>query len=820
MIIINGIKIKNFLSHEDTKINFPFGVIVIVGPNGSGKTAIMDAIMHSLLGFRGVSGRASADELIRFGAKFMELELDFEANGKEYNLNWRRERGKEASARLYCKQIGLITDSATKTVQEVIKIMDVDKDTLMNSIFIRQGEITSLIEENPSERKKIVGRILGLDRFQKVYEKMLEIKRFIEDRKREYNSKINVINGTINNLINTINVVNERISNNQNRLSNMEIEIKGLEEELKQILVEKEIMDSMQVKYNELRNMKSEVEGRLNNLNKSISNTESELKACLNAKKELESMENIFSRIPLLERFIEVSNEIEKLKLSLKSLDEHFKVLNELENLEEQLNDLVNDVSKHLIKPTKQELNYQINIFREKLNDLQSKIQRKSSERDERIGKIESLKHNIETIDQLDVCPVCKTRLSPQHKEHVREEISMEINKLKNEIKIIEEEISLMNKDREEIERIKSILELECSEKVGKIEFIMNLITSKRKDLLNRIPELKDVEFKIEDAKKLLNARHEEFSNAKEKYEFEINHIIKSLGYNPKNPKRELEDLRLKREELLSKTEKYNILVDYLNNLISERNKLMDELYKISKSIDELGYSIEKHNEINQKFQLTSNKLSKLKGTFSEVKNSLESDKQLLSQLNIEIERKYKDLKELEICLNKVDNAIRVIEIIRKAYSSDGIQKLFRQKVAPLISQLATNYIDQFNLDITGIFMDEDLDVKVSRGGDFMPLELLSGGEKVAVAVALRLALARALAERFSIVIMDEPTIHLDEERRRVLVNVFKNFRESTITQQMIIITHDRELEDVADTVFQVEKVNGVSKVKEVSIKN
>ncbi|MEM2185136.1 MAG: ATP-binding protein [Candidatus Methanomethylicia archaeon] len=820
MIIINGIKIKNFLSHEDTKINFPSGVTVIVGPNGSGKTAIMDAIMHSLLGFRGVRGRASADELIRFGAKFMELELDFEADGKEYSLNWRRERGREASARLYCKQIGLITDSATKTVQEVIKIMDVDKDTLMNSIFIRQGEITSLIEEDPSERKRIVGRILGLDRFQKVYEKMHGIKTFIEDRKREYNSKINVINGAINNLINTINVVNERISNNQIRLSNMEIEIKGLEEELKRILVEKEIMDSMQIKYNELRNIKSEIEGRLNNINKNISNTESELKSCLNAKKELESMDKIFSRIPLLEKLIEVSNEIEKLKLSLKSLDEHFKVLNELENLEKQLNDLINDVSKHLVKPTKQELNYQINSFREKLNDIQSKIQRKSSERDERIGRIENLKHNIETIDQLDICPVCKTRLSPQHKEHVREEISMEINKLENEIKVIEEEISIMSKEKNEIERMKSILEVECSEKLGKIEFIMNLTINKRRDLLNRIPELKNLEFKIEDAKKLLNDRYKELNDVKGKYEFEMDNIIKSLGYNPINPKKELEDLRLKKEELHSKAEKYNILMEHLNNLISERNKLMDELYKISKSIDELGYSVEKHEEINRKYQLTSNELSKLKGTLSEVKRSLENDKQLLSQLNIEIELKNKDLKEIETCLNKVDNAIRVIEIIRKAYSSDGIQKLFRQRVAPLISQLATNYIDQFNLDITGISMDEDLDVKVSRGGDFMPLELLSGGEKVAVAVALRLALARALAERFSIVIMDEPTIHLDEERRRVLVNVFKNFRESTITQQMIIITHDRELEDVADTVFQVEKVNGVSKVKEVSLKN
>jgi len=61
---------------------------------------------------------------------------------------------------------------------------------------------------------------------------------------------------------------------------------------------------------------------------------------------------------------------------------------------------------------------------------------------------------------------------------------------------------------------------------------------------------------------------------------------------------------------------------------------------------------------------------------------------------------------------------------------------------------------------------------------------------------------------------MDEPTTHLDEERRRELVEIMKSFfREGATIPQMIIITHHRELEDVADTVYRVEKVNGVSKV-------
>jgi len=818
MITINSIRIRNFLSHEDTNISFPSGVTVIVGPNGSGKTAIMDAIMHSLLGFRGVRSRASnVDDLIRFRAKFMELELNFEADGREYTLNWRRERGGEVNARLQCKQIGLLTDSATKTVQEVSRIIDVDKDTLMSSVFIRQGEITSLIDEEPSKRKEIIGRILGLDRYQKVYEKMIEIKKFIEDKKREYMEKAKSINDSIKELSNTINIINKRISENQERLSKLEIEINSLEGELKKILVEKDIMDSMQVKYNELCNKKSEIEGRLHRINNDINSIELELKLCLNAKRELESMGSALSRIPLLERFIEVSTELDKLRSSLKNFEDYLKKLSELEDLEKQLKDLINDVSPYLSKPTMQELNLQIKILRERLNNVQSEIQKKFSERDERIGKIESLKHNLEIIDKLDVCPVCKTVLSPQHKEHVKEEVSTEINRLENEIKIVEEEISIMIKDRDEIERLKSILESELSGKISRIEFILKLTSNKRKEFLEKFPEFGGLEFKIEDAKRVLEGKLEEFNNAIVKCESEISNILNALGYKPDNPKRELEDLRIKRDELIRKSAMYDSLIEKLNNLKSEQSKIMNEFNEVLKSIYELGYNSERHDEINRVYQRISNELAIRKGTFSEMKRSLEDDKNLVSKLNVEIERKRKDLEDIEIRLNRINDAATIINIIREAYSKDGIQKLIRYRVTPLISQLATSYIDQFNLDITGIFIDENLEVKVSKGGDFIPIQLLSGGEKVAVAVALRLALARALAEKFSMVIMDEPTIHLDEERKRVLVDVFKNFRESTITQQMIIITHDRELEEVADTVFQVEKVDGVSRVKEFS---
>lgn len=63
---------------------------------------------------------------------------------------------------------------------------------------------------------------------------------------------------------------------------------------------------------------------------------------------------------------------------------------------------------------------------------------------------------------------------------------------------------------------------------------------------------------------------------------------------------------------------------------------------------------------------------------------------------------------------------------------------------------------------------------------------------------------------------MDEPTANLDEERRSELVELLKEFMENPDNlSQLIIVTHHRELEQIAETLYRVKIVNGISSVKE-----
>ncbi len=69
--MIHDIRLQSFRSYQDDTFEFDKGVNIIVGPNASGKTNLLEAILYSCIG---VSYRVSASGLIRFGDDWARLE--------------------------------------------------------------------------------------------------------------------------------------------------------------------------------------------------------------------------------------------------------------------------------------------------------------------------------------------------------------------------------------------------------------------------------------------------------------------------------------------------------------------------------------------------------------------------------------------------------------------------------------------------------------------------------------------------------------------------------------------------------------------------
>jgi exonuclease SbcC len=163
-----------------------------------------------------------------------------------------------------------------------------------------------------------------------------------------------------------------------------------------------------------------------------------------------------------------------------------------------------------------------------------------------------------------------------------------------------------------------------------------------------------------------------------------------------------------------------------------------------------------------------------------------------------------------------VDSFIAVLNQIRDAYGKDGIQKMIRARARPVLEKATRDLFERFNLAYSDIRIDDDYNISVLGPAGEQEIDQISGGERVALAIALRLAIAQVLSGKVETLIMDEPTTHLDEERRKELVNILNSFfREGgRIIPQMLIITHHQEIENVADIIYTVKKEDSYSQVQ------
>ena len=198
--------------------------------------------------------------------------------------------------------------------------------------------------------------------------------------------------------------------------------------------------------------------------------------------------------------------------------------------------------------------------------------------------------------------------------------------------------------------------------------------------------------------------------------------------------------------------------------------------------------------------------------SFRELKLKTEQKRRELNTLDQEIVavntklKIYQDdsekISQVLLELREVKQYVSNLETIRnQIYNRDGpVATSLRSWALGTISQKASEYLSTFNVKIQRITLEDktrDIGITCHAGNLELDLESLSGGEKVSVALALRLGMAHFMgSSNLNFIILDEPTTHLDQERRKSLVNVLAQAFESNIdaTSQFIIITHDSDI--------------------------
>jgi exonuclease SbcC len=214
---------------------------------------------------------------------------------------------------------------------------------------------------------------------------------------------------------------------------------------------------------------------------------------------------------------------------------------------------------------------------------------------------------------------------------------------------------------------------------------------------------------------------------------------------------------------------------------------------------------------------------------FAKLKNSLDYTQQELSIVDQKLGGVLEKIRNAEELVNKNNLVLKELHFVKdyvlqlnkihtNVFNRDGpVAISLRSWALNTISSQASEYLNMLNTKIQRIELSEryrNVSIKCYTKNTILDLESLSGGEQVSIALALRLGMAQLLGtSNLNFIILDEPTMYLDEERRRALVKVLSqlsDFSNSTNPMQFIIITHDAEIfeDSSVEQIFKFESSN------------
>ena len=110
--------------------------------------------------------------------------------------------------------------------------------------------------------------------------------------------------------------------------------------------------------------------------------------------------------------------------------------------------------------------------------------------------------------------------------------------------------------------------------------------------------------------------------------------------------------------------------------------------------------------------------------------------------------------------------------------------------------------------------IDENFTPIVSQDGYEQDVSYLSGGEKTSIALAYRLTLNSMMRKetesmKSNLLILDEPTDGFSKTQ----LSKIRSLLDELKSEQIISVSHEKELETYVDNIFRISKDNGISQV-------
>lgn len=789
-MILSKLRLENFKKYRSKTIEFGEGLIGIIGKNGSGKSTIFEAILFALYGE--AKSRGNKELLRNANASDKDavvVELEFEFEGLLYRVI-REFRGKTmtANAKLY-KNEELITSGAKEVTASITSITKMSKDAFVNTLFASQKELTSLSTLKNEDRKKMIRRLLGLEKIDFVEKELIEKSR---ELKREIEAFKEVLLG--------------------------EAEIKQKEEQIKENIASKEaLVKDEKSKTKELEALKSkdmEVKKELE-LFASTKEKKQKLASQLELTKNSKNIE-ILNQVKLNAEFHELEDKQEKLE-SLKP------AAKEYANLQQQLKEQEKLREFYLKKEGLQKEQVQLREQYTKSKSDIAALEKACEGYDEFVLNAKSLEINLAVLQdtlnskhtienelkaeiaseqkQIDVtnariaklkelgnegaCPTCTRPLL--------EEYDNVINSLVGTVnETHQKKIDEYKKQLQNVQTQKSSFEVEKKQK--------------EKEFAELTSSVKIIESKLKD----LKSAREHFA------------LIEQKGLKNKQELKELEAYNYDekthekiKSDFASLEPKYKLYISHETEL-KRLPVVKADLALVSKRIEDLR---EKYQKKEAEFNLVIYDEEKHKAKLAEHEELLkviDAKAAHLTEIKVKIAKIEGEIKNIEASLSNNEAQKKKVQTKKddlldyekiKASLTEFKTRL-NAKIAPRISEIASEMYARITKGkYQHIEVSNDFDFFIYDEGKKYPIERFSGGEIDLANLVLRIAISKTLTElsgasSIGFLAFDEVFGSQDESRRMEILEAFHTIKEQY--RQIFLISHEMEIKEMFERVVEL----------------
>ena len=426
----------------------------------------------------------------------------------------------------------------------------------------------------------------GIEKKIKESEKVKKVLLGIRNNLVEMESKISAINSTMQKTAGfEQEKINREIADLRAELAGVEVRIKSYEEKLNEISRQKV----------ESQNKIRETESLMKDLDKNSTTLEKKEKDVEAKKKELEALETQRKKFYIIRSELKSAKErLEDKKSLLQTYaNESEFLIKQINQIHSELFDKKTDEKK--ISSLKLNLSERKNLL-EELEKKEIGLQKISFLNENEIDK--KVKFG-EKISRMDICPVCKSKITKEHLGTMEHESKTEVSYLKKGIESSEKELSVISEKKAQLKKEIEEISAEISKRDGDLIKTLSIEEKKGqiKNLQEKINSIKSEISYLDSARKKFELHFDENSNIEEKYE---SARIEVQDISLRNRENVSSEISFKQREI----ERYKVL---LKRLSSEEEELTQDLDSLKENFSDKERILEdkrkKEEELTKRFQ-------------------------------------------------------------------------------------------------------------------------------------------------------------------------------------------------------------------------